>query len=254
LPAPTPPPSGFPSASTTGVPVGKTLTPSGPLNITAAGTVIDGVVAPHVIVNAPNVTIRNSRISSSAVWLVDNNSTGLVVEDSEIVGQGSCHVGLGSNNFTVRRTEFTACENGMDIGTTGNVIVEDNWIHDLYTGGGAHTDGIQIGQGAHDLIIRRNHISPQDSGAPSSTAAIIMWTQANPQNTRVRIENNLLDGSHASVALYAPRMPASNIYINGNRFRRGVYGYADSVRVPSTVTEFNGNVDDVTGAPVRAGG
>lgn len=253
-PTPTPSPTGWPDASNTGVPTGTQLTPSGTLNVTVTGAVINGRdITGSVTVNAPNVTIRNSRIRGGDFFLVRSNSTGLLIEDSEIIGDFSvCHVGIGSSNVTVRRTEFTGCENGMDMSNGGPLTVEDNWIHDLTVGGGAHTDGIQIGQGAHDLTIRHNTINPQSSGSPASTSAIIMWNEGDPQNTRVRIEHNQLDGSHAAVALYCPRQPASAIYINQNRLVRGVYGYTDAC-TGSHVTEFLGNVDDVTGLPVLGG-
>ena len=62
------PPTGFPSASSTGVPSGTTLTPGGGLTINAAGAVVDGrEITGAVVVNAPNVTIRNSRIRSQRV-------------------------------------------------------------------------------------------------------------------------------------------------------------------------------------------
>ena len=267
-PAPTPPrgrapvppgsppsPSGWPDASNTGLPLGKTLAAAGALNITQAGAVIDGVDAPSVTVNAPNVTIRNSRIHSRSAWLVRNNSTGLVIEDSELDGEGSNNTAIGSSGFTLRRVEITGSENGMDIGSPGNVTVEDSYIHDLTTANGAHTDGIQIGEGAADLMIRHNTIQPKpDTAGPGATSAIIMWDEGDPQNTRVHIENNRLIGIGAARALYCPRQSASAIYINGNRMRKGVYGaYTDACTVPSHVTEFNGNVDDATGQPVPRG-
>jgi hypothetical protein len=244
------PPVGWPNASNTGVPPGTTLTPTGGMTVTQPGTVVDGVDAPWIEVEAANVTIRNSRIHSDAFSLIYNRSSspGLVVEDSELIGQDG--TGISSNNFTARRVEITGVENGCDIGSRGNVTIVDSYIHDLDTSGGAHTDGCQIGEGAHDILFHHNYISPQDSGSPASTSAIIMYTGDGTQNTRVRIENNILDGSHAAVALYAPRQPASDIYINNNRFRRGVFGYTDSVRVPTRVTEFNGNIDHLTGRPL----
>jgi hypothetical protein len=246
IPSPSPSQSGWPDASSTGVPEGRTLTRTGAINVTQAGAVIDGVDTPSVTVNAPNVTIRNSRIHSGGVWLVQNNSTGLVIEDSTLDGEGSNSMSLGTSNFTLRRVEITGTENGMDIDSGGNVTVVDSWIHDLTTANGAHTDGAQIGQGAHDVVFRHNSISPQSSGSPAATSAIIMWNEGGEQNTRVWIENNLLDGSHASVALYSPRQPALGIYINNNRLRRGASGFTSGVDVPTTVTEFLGNVDDDT--------
>jgi hypothetical protein len=38
-----------------------------------------------------------------------------------------------------------------------------------------------------------------------------------------------------------PRQPASEIYVNNNRWEPGIYGYWNGLRP----TEFNGNVDDV---------
>jgi hypothetical protein len=244
------PPGGWPNASNTGVPPGTTLRPTGGITVTQPGTVVDGVDTPWIEVEAANVTIRNSRIHSSGFSLIYNRtgSPGLVVEDSELIGEDG--TGISSSNFTARRVEITGVENGCSIGGGGNVTIVDSYIHDLDTSDGAHTDGCQIGEGAHDILFHHNYISPQGSGSPASTSAIIMYTGDGTQNTRVRIENNLLDGSRAAFALYAPRHPASDIYVNNNRFRRGVFGYTDSVRVPTRVTEFNGNVDDLTGKPI----
>ena len=77
-PTSTPPPTNgpFPDASNTGVPAGTVLTPSGGLTITTAGAVINArEITGQVVVNAPNVTIRNSRIRSNSMWVVDNSST-----------------------------------------------------------------------------------------------------------------------------------------------------------------------------------
>ena len=130
----------YPDASCTGVPPGTTLTPSGGLTISTAGTVIDGRdITGTVVVNASNVTIRNTRIRSNGFVRCESNSTGLVIEDSEIInrpvaGQNNCHNAIGFGNFTVRRTEIAGCENGADMGG-GNVTFTDNYVHDLDTTG-----------------------------------------------------------------------------------------------------------------------
>jgi hypothetical protein len=259
-PPSSPPPSGWPGPSNTGVPAGTALTPSGGLTINTAGTVINARdITGQVVVNAANVTIRNSRIRSNAMWAIDNNSTGLVVEDSEIInrpvaGQPNCHNGIGNSNLTVRRTEITGCENSLNIDSPGNVTFTDNYVHDLdisgpsyVWGNSPHTDGIQMGAGASNITIRQNWISPQDSGTPSSTSAIIMYTDTGTPQSSVRIEDNYLDGSKASYAVYAPRQPSSNIFINDNAMLSG-YGYTACVRLGVTVTEFNGNRDAGSGA------
>jgi Right handed beta helix region/Bacterial TSP3 repeat len=252
-PGGSPPTGGWPDASNTGVPAGTVLRPSGGIRINTAGAVIDALdISGSVVVNAPNVTIRRSRIRSSAPWAVDNNSTGLVIEDSEIDGLGANGNAVGSSNLTLRRVNIHGTENGLDV--AGNVTVVDSYIHDLTTANDAHTDGAQLNQGASDIVFRHNTIIPQPPGTrPASTSCIIMWTQDDPQNARVWIEDNRLIGGATAYALYAPRRPASQIYVNRNRFIAGVFGAADSVRPGTTVTEFTGNVYDDTGKPLRAG-
>jgi thrombospondin type 3 repeat protein/parallel beta helix pectate lyase-like protein len=259
---PGPPASGFPDASNTGVPPGTPLTPSGRLVISTPGAVISGrdITAtgeePAVSVNAPNVTIRNSRVRGNTIALIQNNSTGLVVEDSELInqpvsGQPNCHNGIATGRFVARRLEITGCENGAEM-FRGDVVFEDNWIHDLdvvgpsYYFGNAppHADGIQLNGGGANVQIRHNTISPQDSGTARSTSGII----ANEASDNVRIEDNRIDGSHAGYAVYAPREARSAWFISRNQMSRGVYGYTACVRPGITVTVFSGNRDVGTGS------
>jgi hypothetical protein len=259
-PTPTPAPSAeLPNASNTGVPAGTALTPSGGLTIGTAGAVIDARdISGQVVVNAPNVTIRNSRIRSNSMWVIDNNSTGLVVQDSEIInrpasGQPNCHNGIGNSNFTVRRSEITGCENAMNIDSPGNVTFVDNYVHDLDTdgpsyvwGNSPHTDGIQVGQAASNLVIRHNWIDPSAGGGV--TSGIIMYTGSGTPNSSTWIEDNYIDGRGASYAIYAPRSQTHDFFINRNQLYRGVYGYTACVRLGATVTDFSENHDVGSGA------
>jgi hypothetical protein len=236
------------------VPAGTVLTPSGGLTVSQAGAVIDARdISGPVVVNAPNVTIKRSRIRTNAMWLIDNNGTGLRVEDSELLnqaaaGQKNCHVGIGSSTFTVVRTEITGCENAADIGGD-HVTMTDNYIHDLDTtgpsyvwGNDPHTDGLQMSPGADNITIRHNWIDPTAGGG--ATSAIIMGV--NGSQTNVWIEDNYLDGRNASYALYANRQPSPNVNINGNRMLRGIGGYTACVKLGNTVTTFNDNRDATT--------
>ena len=255
-PAPIPAPrsTGFPDASSTGVPSGATLTPGGGLTINAAGAVVDGrEITGAVVVNAPNVTIRNSRIRSNAFRVIENNSTGLVIEDSEIInrpvaGQPNCHNGIGWGNFTMRRVEITGCENAVDVGG-GTVVFEDSYVHDLDTvgpsyvwGNRPHTDGIQ---GAGDNVtVRHNWIDPSP-GSGVTAGIIMMQGSDNPRS--YRIEDNYIDGRGASYAIYAPRVQTAGVVINRNRLLKG-YGYTACVRLGVTVAEFADNRDAITGS------
>jgi hypothetical protein len=230
------------------------------MTITQAGAVIDGrdVTGP-VEVRAPNVTIRRSRIRANSMYVIYNWSTGLVVEDSELLnrsvaGQNNCHNGIGDSNFILRRTEIAGCENSANIDSPGNVAYLDNYVHDLDTTGPSHvwgmdphTDGIQVGQGAANLVIRHNWIDPSPGG--NVTAPIIMYTGSGTPNANVWIEDNYLDGRGASYAIYAPRRQTSNVFINRNRMLKG-YGYTGCVRLGVTVTEFTDNRDAITDAGI----
>jgi hypothetical protein len=241
-----PPSTGFPDASNTGVPAGITLSPSGGMTISTAGTVVDARdISGPVVVNAPNVTIRNSRIRATSYWAIDNNSTGLLIQDSEIDGLRLSNTCIGSSNLIVRRVNIHGCENGFNV-NPGNMTVEDSYIHDLTTGNGAHTDGAQFGRGAHDITFRHNTIDPVSPGGGTATSCIIMWDDVDPQNTRVWIENNRLLGAGAAWTMYGPRLPATDIHVTNNRWERGVFGYYNGI----TSIEFVGNVDDIFGKPI----
>jgi hypothetical protein len=243
-----PPSTGFPNASNTG-PSG-TLAPSGGFTVNTAGVVVQNLdITGHVQINASNVTVRNVRVRNSGNPIdTARGVTNVRVEDSELDGgmtNGTC-LGI-QDGSVVRRTELRGCENGLNV--SGSGTVEDNWIHDLTTCCGAHTDGIQTPASATDFVIRHNTVDPV-AGTSGGTSAIIMWNGEDPQNSNARIENNLLLGEGSSYTLYCPRQPAGGIYINNNRFQRGVFGYTDSCHVGTTITEFNGNVDHFTGQPL----
>jgi hypothetical protein len=144
----------------------------------------------------------------------------------------------------VIRANIHNCENGLNVG--GNVTVKDSYIHDLFDGNGAHTDGAQFNQGASNITFTHNTII---SPAPGGTSAIIMWDENDPQNANVLISGNLLAGG--TYTLYCPRNNSTNVRIINNRFGPYQYGSSNSC-VSGHVAEFTGNVTDSTGAPLGA--
>ena len=253
---PPPPPSGgVPGPGNTGVPPGTTLTKTGGITVRTPGTVIDGVDAPGIDVQADNVTIKNSYLHGADGASISNDSghTGLLIEDSTINSiDGDAII---ESNYTALRLDVFGSEHGFRVGD--NVTLQDNWVHDLNVVAPNHTDGVIFIPGADHVLIKHNNISPQDTGNPAATAAIITYNSTNPNDSLlhhdVTIEDNRLDGSHAAFALYCPRAPVQRFYVNNNRMLRGVFGYTDACRVPTTATEFNGNVDDATGMPLKPG-
>ena len=265
-PTPTPPSTGYPDESNTGVPAGTVLSAyTGPSTISTAGTVIDGKTLGCIRVEAPGVVIRNSRISCAGIAVAaydgDFEGTRLLLEDVEIDCKNAPgSAGIGDALVTVRRAEITACENGLDINE--EVTVEDSYIHGLYNGGDAHMDGIQLAyghivngqveKGALNVVIRHNTIYGMDPGGEFGTSAII----TNPSGDRnILIEDNLLAGGAATVYCNRPGS-GTNFRLTNNRFstrfssKVGFYFPAEDCGAEIV----SGNVYHETGKPVPLGG
>lgn len=239
---PSPGSCGYPDAISTG-PTSTLTTLNGNQtfsspNTQVANTRINGCVE----VRASNITFKNVYFNGAGCfYAVRNFSSGLVIEDSFITCGETNGTGVTATGYTVRRSEITGCENGFNVG--GSVVLEDNWIHPAVTSGGAHTDGIQMNQGAANITVRHNTIIVP---APGATSAIIMWDEGNPQNSNVLITNNLLAGG--TYTLYCPRQgPVTNVVITNNRFGNFEYGHSNGC-YGNHITTWSGNVDDATGA------
>jgi hypothetical protein len=256
-------PADFPHDTNAGVPPGTVLTPySGSSTIDRAGTVIEDKILGCVRVTAPGVVIRRSRLSCGGQVVVgsyDGDYTGapLLLEDVEIDCGDGPGTAVGDANVVVRRADISGCENGFDLNQA--VTIADSYIHDLWNGGDAHLDGIQLAsahlvgsewvKGALDITIRHNTIYGVGADGSLGTSAII----SNPVgDENILIENNLLAGG--AVALYCDyEGTATNYRVIDNRFSRrfsskvGAYG-------PSTGCSdetLSGNVYHETGLPVR---
>ncbi|MDB5605253.1 MAG: hypothetical protein JWP25_2153, partial [Bradyrhizobium sp.] len=114
----TTPTGGWPDATNTGLPAGVTLTPSGDLVITKAGTVISGLnITGTVTIQAANVTLENCKITSSSYFVVNVAAgvTGAVVQNCEINGLGgtSGNVGINGQGTFVGNNIYNV-ENGIN--------------------------------------------------------------------------------------------------------------------------------------------
>jgi hypothetical protein len=237
---------GLPDATNTGVPRGTALAAvNGNVTVTKTGTVIDRKdIRGCVRVQAPGVVIRRSKITCGDFYAIasfgdEYSGKGLVVEDSEITCGGP-GTGLGDTNLTARRLNIHNCENGFDI--DASVTVRDSYIHDLYQGGGAHTDGIQLAGGSR-ITIEHNTIFDNNG-----TSAIISHPT---DNSDVLVANNLLAGG--AYTLYCPRDSSRNFRVIGNRIstlfypKGGAYGpWTDCQKV----AEARGNLWDHTLKPL----
>ena len=158
-------PAGFPTAATTGVPAWITLTPSTALDVWTPGAVLDGLdVQGCLSVHVPDVTVRNSRITCTdetlrAVSLTD--APGFVMEDSEIVSDGSAQVAIGWGGYTLRRVEIRGTQDGPRLGD--DVSISDSYVHGLVRHDGVHTDAMQSTSGS-GIVVRHNTLDPRQAG------------------------------------------------------------------------------------------
>jgi hypothetical protein len=146
-----------------------------------------------------------------------NNSTGLLVEDSEISCNNTRGTALTWRNFTARRINAYACEN--IIWAEHNVVIEDSYLHDPIDYDPVtdpHTDTIQIPEGATNITIRNNTIYGNYVNQDSFGNAAIT---AGPGTSDILITENLLAGGGYTV--YCNQHgPGNNFRFTNNRFSR----------------------------------
>jgi hypothetical protein len=238
-PAPTttrPPAGEEPSApasvaddTTTGVPTGTALTPSGPLTVNVAGTVLDSLdIDGCVKVTADNVVITRSRITCSGGAAVVNQSggSGLRIENSELRG-GADRADAGvwsSGPYTLLNSEITNVRDGAFIAS--DTTIDGNWIHDLSQKSGDHNDLLQMVGGQH-VVIRNNRLEH----VRDQTAAIMIKSDLAPIDD-VLIENNVLAGGSFSLYVMAGNAAfggccgaPTNVSVLGNTIKAGSYLY-----------------------------
>jgi hypothetical protein len=201
----------YPDASCTGVPPGITLTVvNSGMTISTANTIVDGRdIRGCVRVTAPGVIIRNSRITCSGPYVIDTigvAGTWLTIQDSEIACINGGMAAIGEEQVTALRNDISGCENGFDVNK--NMTIQDNYIHDLFQGGSAHTDGIQMWNTATNVIIQHNRIY-----ANNGTSAIISPSEGNLGTV---IRDNLFAGG--AYTLYCRQNGSGGQQVINNRF------------------------------------
>jgi hypothetical protein len=237
---------GYPDATNTGVPAGiKLVHSTGILMITKAGTVVSGRdVTGHIEVDANNVTIKDSRITTNQFYGVYTASgfDGTVITDVTIIGStasgGRCDEGIQGGIFHATRVNVSNCSDGFHLTGSGSVV--DSYFHNPYFTGSSHNDGIQVFNGT-GLVIRHNTI---DMGGPKGNSCVFLQ----PTNGRIKgatIDSNLLNGG--GFTLYIEQ--STGVVLSNNRIGRA-YNFGWFSRAHNTHGPvINHNVWDDTGAP-----
>jgi len=233
-----------PGPTNTGVPPGTALTPSSSITVRQNGQVVQGLdIKGTITVLANDVTIRRVRITTGDYYPIryfDNGNTGLLVEDSEIIGTSdSVTSAIAFANYTARRLNVHGMADGFK--ADSNVLIEDCWIHDLRNGPSQHNDGVQS-TGGKGVTIRHNAIS-------GASNACVQTGDENAATENLSIECNWLSGGGYTLNIRGegatrPR----NTRIIGNRFAR-TFGYGPWT-IDDPAPAVIGNVYDDTGQPI----
>ncbi len=245
-------PSGrWPDAGNTGVPTGTALTPyTGPCSIRTANTVIDAKVVncDGMLLYAPGLTIRNSRVNSAIMTNGDNAS--MSVTDSEIHAGQTSWGALSFNNLVVVRTEITGGQHSVLCGD--NCRIEDSWLHDQWNDPNAsfHNNAF-ISNGGGNATLRHNtlHCTPtNNSNDGGCTADASIFGDFSPL-ANFTFENNLFKATHGGYCGtfgVNPSKPfGSNpkgIVVRGNVFERGSGGKCGFYGAVTSFQSGNGNV------------
>ena len=150
------------------MPAGIQLVPSGSITVEEDGAIVERLdVDGSITVLANDVTIRNVRLRSADYYPIryfDGDNTGLVVEDSEIIGTPGQDVtaAISFAHYTARRLNIHDTVDGLK--ADADVLIEDCWIHDLANGKGEHNDAVQT-TGGVGVTIRHSVLSGASNAA-----------------------------------------------------------------------------------------
>ena len=249
-PTPTTSPVVWPDSTNTGVPPGTPLTASGSVTVNAGGTQGDPVVINArdirgtLTINASHVLVKNSKITSGGynAVLIKPGVTGVVIQDTEVNGQGRTSGNNGVNGSAkLLRVNIYGIENGFVPGS--NSEMRDSWIHGLVAPGSPHYDSVQIDGGQDNVLLEHNTIENNNG----QTAAVMVDNYFGPA-TNIVVNNNKLIGGGYTV--YADgnfsTTRAVDVDYTNNLFGRGYYGYA-LIRGAKTTVTWTNNRDIVSG-------
>lgn len=189
----------FPDESTTGVPEGTELESSESITVEKAGTVIDGMeITGTVTVKADDVVIRNTRILNTGHFPVRvDGGSNLLIEDSEIDGQGRGDAAVVFGNYTLRRVHIHDVAEGPRV-AGGDVTIEDSLIHKMVQKGDNHTDVVQVVSGSN-IVIRGNALEANNPASGLMGNAAFMFGEDDGAVTDCRVTGNYLSGGNYTI-------------------------------------------------------
>jgi hypothetical protein len=247
----------------------------GRLRVTGAGVTIEGMeVRGQVVIDAPNVTLRNSKVlvcnvdsivAIRAGRRIDGyNADGAHIEKNllgcdgpadERPDRGVSDVYGEARRVIVRENNIWNVSNGVTIEREG--LVQRNFVHDLGHRLGDHHSGLSNHGGAMDVVFDFNTVLLSQEGV---SGAIVVYSDFSPARN-VTISRNLVSGGSYCIyggesGAFAPAKGA--IRIVNNRFSKiygkngncGIYGQIATF-APAESDGWSGNIWDEDLRPLR---
>lgn len=251
-PGKSPPVAGiiFPDASNTGVPANTVLRESGSITIRQDGAVLDALhVTGTVKVAADNVTIRKSLVDNTGLYPIRlvGGHRNLVIEDTEINGNGKGSSAVCCDNFTLRRVNIHDVFEGPRL--NGNVMILDSYVHHLLRCEWCHIDCVQT-TGGSNIVVRGNNLQAYNPDIKYLANAAYQIGTSQGSAEGILVENNLLNGGNFTLNAGGGRvMDGAEAVFRGNRFGRDFrYGPVTNIGPRSNFDD--SNVWNDTGLPV----
>jgi hypothetical protein len=201
--------------------LGGTLTPSGTINTTEHGQVIENLsITGQIRINHDNVTVRNCLIEHGdgldGVVVRDGN-TGARIEHCEMDALDEVPGNYGSmgvvvqGNATVRRCYMHNVRSGMSIlDSRGSGSFIENYVRDLCDANGAHNTSASCHgtPGPHE-VLRNNFVA-------GNSSAYSLYSDFG-SNTNVLVQDNLFVGDGTGYGVYGGYSHLDNGNAQSNR-------------------------------------
>lgn len=209
----------FPSASTAGA-KGTLAAYTGPTTIRNNGTVIDGKqINGQLTVSAANVTIKNSRITSSSTYGILAWGKNLTVVDSTVNGKAGMvsiagYSDQGGGDIHLTRVDASGAPDLVRMGSDGSTV-QDSYFHDVCgpaTCKGAHNDTVGLLPGTQGVKIIHNTIL----NAQSHTSAVEIGDTRSGQSSGELRDNLIAGGGYRIYAMSASG--GRGFAVTGNQF------------------------------------
>jgi hypothetical protein len=228
------------------------------MTVTKAGTVLTNLdITGTVLVRAPNVTIKDSRITGRVDTGDAGQYPGTKIEHVEIIGPyapatDGGYPGVGYSDYTCDFCNIHGWGKGFDM--VENIVIANSWVHDIQVygnpaKGGSHNEAI-LSTGGHNFTIVNNNL---DSGnEPNVSASLALYSQQGPIEDVYATGNLFNGGGYCVYAGLAGTRGASNV-----RFTDNVFGskYSSKCGGYGPATAFQSGSGDVwSGNVLQSGG